>query len=181
MADSDDDLGDYGDYGDDDPGEMDIFDPDEDEDKDEKDAFSQQWGQQQEGPQFVSTYKDRERTALGGVMGAKSKIDDIQRKISETPQEKFERILGTTSLKLIKDSVISQVQMNNAIESSKNVDVKYLNAVAYLLGYLANIRTIGRSEIESVRDVISDILPLVENLGVRAPDVVRYYKYIRDN
>jgi hypothetical protein len=69
---------------------------------------------------------------------------------------------------------ISQKDIDTMLEKAMLIpDIRYINPLAYILGYIA---TSGGRNMNKVRYVIDDVLPKVssENAGIEPPDVVRY-------
>jgi len=173
--DRDDDYGDYGgDYGgnysDDDKDEFDRFDDDVDER-----MFEQ-------GPQFVADIHAFDRTGVGrlGTEIVGGKIGDLQKRMDRemsSPEDRFSMYVDAISRKLEGDGIvhISNTDIETMLDKIPEIkDVKYKNPTAYILGFLASR---GGRSMDNVSNIIKNVVPSVKDVGVEAPDVIRYARY----
>lgn len=163
--------GDYDDY---DQGGFDPF-GGGDEDFDER-AYDQ-------GPQFEAEIGAFERTGMGGRLGTGvigGLMGDIQKKMSRelsSPEDRFKIYVDAISRKLEGDGTvhISNQDIDAMLDKVSEIEnVRYKNPTAYILGFLASR---GGRNMDNVTNVIKNVLPLIGDVGVEAPDVVRYARY----
>lgn len=127
----------------------------------------------------VSYKEDLSRVGIGEYSG--KQVGRGEEKERLTPEERFIKYVEGISRKIKEYGSITEKDVRTIIELSNNPDMKNLNPTAFILGYLSTKILLGSGKTNSVRHVIENILPLVDDDGsITPPDVVRYYKYMKN-
>ena len=151
------------------------FDPFVDDDHDERVIDT--------GPVFEAEIGAFERTGMGGRLGTAmvgGLIGDLQKKMMRelsSPEDRFRVYVDAISRKLSSDETvhISNPDIDAMLDKNSQIkDIRYKNPTAYILGFLA---TRGGRNMDNVSNIIRNVLPAIGDVGVEAPDVVRYARY----
>lgn len=131
---------------------------------------------------FAVSYKeDLSRIGIGEFATNQSGRGGVDKEERLTPEELFMNYVAGISKKIKEYGSISDEDVRTIIELSNNPDMKYLNPGAFILGYLATKTRLGGKNANSVKYVIANILPIIdEDDSITPPDVVRYYKYMKN-
>ena len=166
---------DYNFFGDDGPSDNEQgFNPFDDEEYDERVIDT--------GPVFEPEIGAFERTGMGGRLGTVlvgGLIGDLQKKMMRelSSEDRFKIYVDAISRKLSSDETvhISNSDIDVMLDKVPAINgVQYKNPTAYILGFLA---TRGGRGMDNVSNIIKNVLPAIGDVGVEAPDVVRYARY----
>ena len=131
---------------------------------------------------FADTERSSQADDCGGapiaITGDMSELNKQINHITQDPEERFKRHVGAISHSITEDGFydISVDDRNKMCRIASNLDnVKYLNATAYILGFLATNG--GRSIDEKTIKHIFTILPRLTDDSVKPPDVLRYARF----
>jgi len=112
---------------------------------------------------------------IGGKLGDLSKTIN---QLTTDPEERFKRHVGAIAHNMTEDNHfdISIDDRNTMCRHASNLDkVKYLNATAYILGYV--ITHGGKKIDEKIMQKVFEKLRYLTDDSVKPPDVVRYARY----
>ena len=126
-----------------------------------------------------STFKDRERVSENNDCSTSTEQDER----SLTPEERFRRSVGIIIYNMrknnysdIEDVLTSDIR-NELCQTVDKIDfAKYLNASAYIMGYIItkggenDINNLDKKLVKKVFDYLSQL----EDESVKPPDVLRY-------
>jgi hypothetical protein len=136
--------------------------------------------------ELVSGFKDIERTSFADECGGSpviipGKLSDINKEINQLTQDPVERF--TTYIGAISHSITEDGLYNIGIEDRNKMcsiakrlkNIKYLNATAYILGYL--VTNGGQAINKDTVKIIFNFLPQLRDDSVKEPDVIRYARF----
>lgn len=108
------------------------------------------------------------------------KLNDIYKYVKDisSVEDRFKNLVGAIAYKLDQDNIfkISQEMRNNMCRQvSSFTNTKYLNPLAYILGYIASNKGTGISK-DNFNKVISK-LPEIGDNSVKPEDVLRYARF----
>lgn len=141
--------------------------------------YSDEWGDTPEGnidvPIFQPSITDWGRVGLPGGDGAILPSGKVERAMME-PLEKFRMYVEAICRNLNNwDSInISEISIQRMLETAAQLEaVGYKNPTAYILGFVA---TGGGQKLtkKNFDQVISQVLPHVDDDSVLQPDIIRY-------
>lgn len=116
--------------------------------------------------QFVQGITAHERVGVGG-------LTHVGEESSKDPLDRFKNKIGYIGTLLEKD--IRQEDILAIQERGENLEYKYINPGAFILGYIASNG--GRNmNVDRVRHAFGLIIDITEE-GITQPDVVRYARY----
>jgi len=141
-----------------------------------------------EEPRFEAESKAFERVGTGGLSEYVSSPEVLEPgyKGIISPEDRFlinidARCRRLKSEDINKKNYITEGDIANILKSTRkdvvNVRLKYINHIAYILGYIASNG--GKDlKVKKVQEVINDILPHVaDEAGIEPADVVRYARF----
>jgi hypothetical protein len=135
--------------------------------------------------EFKPSIKDIERVSLpdacGGVTIQLNNWNDMQKSINQQlvdPLDRFKAQIGGISYRLDNEDIfnIPREIRNKLCEKADTLEkVKYLNPMAFILGYLA---TNGGQQMDKkkIMNVLNN-LSVIDDETITKPDVVRYSRY----
>jgi len=136
---------------------------------------------EEKGEDYLMEENAFERVGVSGKLSELLSTTDEKENV--TPEDRFLKAVDAIARGLNTDNFqISQVDINTMLEKSTEItNLKFKNATAYVLGYLASDG--GKNlNVEKVKFVIDKILPTIDkSSGIEPEDVIRYARFWKLN